>query len=56
MTPEEHQELEELKAELKKVNDFFEEARGRINASIGHFMSAKRAKLQDRIKELEAKQ
>jgi hypothetical protein len=46
-------ELEELKAREKEYQEIFTKTKGRLNASVGHFMGQDLIRIQARIKTLE---
>ena len=50
---DQQQELEELKAREKEYQEIFTKTKGRLNASVGHFMGQDLIRIQARIKTLE---
>ena len=50
-----HEELKHLKAKEKEYQDIFKNTRGRLNASVGHFMGQALLGVQRRITEIEKK-
>lgn len=50
---DQQQELEELKAREKEYQEIFTKTKGRLNASVGHFMGQDLIRTQARIKALE---
>ena len=50
---DQQQELEELKAREREYREIFAKTKGRLNASVGHFMGQDLIRIQARIKTLE---
>ena len=50
---DQQRELEELKAREKEYREIFTKTKGRLNASVGHFMGQDLIRIQARIKTLE---
>jgi hypothetical protein len=50
---DQQQELEELKAREKEYQEIFAKTKGRLNASVGHFMGQDLIRIQARIKTIE---
>jgi hypothetical protein len=50
---DQQQELEELKAREKEYREIFAKTKGRLNASVGHFMGQDLIRIQARIKTIE---
>ena len=49
------EELKRLKTQEKEYQDIFKNNRGRLNASVGHFMGQALLGVQRRIKQIEKK-
>ena len=53
MTEELEAELAELLEEKQTLEDFFQKARGRINASVGHMAGQRLTQVKEQITEIE---